>query len=147
MKQGDLAPDFTLSSTESERVNLYATLERTQVVLFFYLKAFTPLCTSEACSFQSSLPSFQAAGAAVFGISPDSETIARQFKKLFRLEFPLLLDKDGNVRESFKVPRLLGFMPGRSTYVIGRDRRISGVTHAHTKGHLHVEESLRFLLS
>ena len=147
MKQGDVAPDFTLNSTDGEAVNLYTALEKTQVVLFFYLGAFTPLCTSEACNFQSNLAAFEVARASVIGISSDSEAVAIWFRKVFRLEFPILLDKDGNVRKAFQVPRLMRFIPGRSTYVIGQDRRIVGITHAHTKGQLHVEESLRFLQS
>lgn len=142
---GDLAPDFTLISTDGEAVHLYTAVESAQVVLFFYLKAFTPLCIREACSFQNELPAFDTAGALVLGISPDSAPVARQFKKTFRLSFPLLLDVAGTVREAFQVPRLMGFIPGRSTYVINRDRRIAGITHAHGGSQVHVQESLRFL--
>ena len=145
MNKGDLVPDFTLYSTEGDVINLYSQLEQHPVVLFFFLKAFTPLCTSEACSFQSQLPAFESAGAAVLGVSSDSESVARHFKKVFRLGYPLLLDQGGSVRKAFAVPRMLGFIPGRSTYVIGRDRTITGITHAHTRGKVHVEESLQFL--
>lgn len=145
MKAGDIAPDFSLPSTEDESVHLYSVLESSPVVLFFYLKAFTPLCVSEVCTFQSELPSFIAAGARVFGISSDSETLARQFKRAMKLDFPLLIDKNGTVRQAFNVPRLLLVVPGRSTYVISRDRRISGVTHANGSGRVHIQESLQFL--
>ena len=146
MNTGDRAPDFTLLTTDGESVNLYTTLEQSPVVLFFYLKAFTPLCTSEACSFLSRLPAFESAGARVFGISSDSAFAAQQFRRKFGLDFPLLLDPKGKVRNTFQVPRVIGIIPGRSTYVIGRDRRICGITHAQTRGNVHVEESLQFLL-
>jgi peroxiredoxin Q/BCP len=139
------APDFTLPSTTGAQINLYQVLERQPVVLFFYLKAFTPVCTSEACSFQNQLPSFQELNAAVLGISSDSKTVARKFAETFKLQFPLLLDTGGVVRKLYQVPKFLGLLPGRSTYVIGQDRAIVYATHSHLGSHVHVEESLRFL--
>jgi thioredoxin-dependent peroxiredoxin len=145
MNVGELVPDFTLLTTEGESVCLYQELQIAPVVLFFYLRAFTPLCTKEACDFQSRLPQFDELGAQVFGISSDSERVARQFKKTFGLQFPLLLDSDGTVRKLFGVPRVWGIVPGRATYVIGQDRRVTGVTHANGGSRIHVEESLQFL--
>ncbi len=145
MRIGDLAPDFTLLTTDGETVRLYETLKTSPVVLFFYLKAFTPLCIKEACDFQNRLPDFHAQGAAVFGISSDSSSVAGQFKKRFHLDFPLLLDEGGQVRKAFGVPRALGVLPGRSTYVIGQQGYLTGVTHANGGSHIHIQESLRFL--
>ena len=140
-----IAPDFTLASTTGVAVNLYKLLEKQPVVLFFYLRAFTPVCTSEACSFQKQLPSFQDLNAAVLGISSDSETTARKFAEAFKLEFPLLLDPGGVVRKLYNVPKFLGLLPGRSTYVISPDKRIVYTTHSQLGSDVHVQESLRFL--
>ena len=140
-----IAPDFTLPSTIGEQINLYRVLQKQPVILFFYLKAFTPVCTSEACSFQNQLPSFEEQNAAVFGISSDSQSVARKFAETFKLKFPLLLDHGGAVRKLYDVPKFLGLLPGRSTYVIGQDKTIAYATHSQLGSHVHVEESLRFL--
>jgi thioredoxin-dependent peroxiredoxin len=139
------APDFILLSTTGVAVNLYKLLEKQPVVLFFYLRAFTPICTSEACTFQNQLPAFQDLNAAVLGISSDSEAVARKFAEAFKLKFPLLLDSGGKVRKLYQVPKFLGFLPGRSTYVISQDKNIAYATHVQLGSHVHVEESLRFL--
>ena len=140
-----IAPDFTLPSTTGAEINLYQLLEKQPVVLFFYLRAFTPVCTSEVCSFQNQLPSFENINAAVLGISSDSETPARKFAEAFKLKFPLLLDNGGKVRKLYKVPKFLGLLPGRSTYVISQDRTVAYATHSQLGSRVHVQESLRFL--
>lgn len=145
MKTGGVVPDFTLLTTDGESVNLYEKLRKSPVVLFFYLKAFTPLCTKEVCDFQSRLPEFESRGATLLGVSSDTGPAARQFKKTFGLGFPLLLDDGGKVRRSFAVPKLFGLMPGRATYVIGQDHRIAGFTYANGSSQVHVQESLQFL--
>lgn len=140
-----IAPDFTLPSTTGQQVNLYQVLEKQPVVLFFFLRAFTPVCTSEACSFQSQLADFQSVNAAVFGISSDSESVGRKFANTFKLQYPLLLDIGGKVRKLYQVPKFLGLLPGRSTYVISQNREVVYATHAQLGSHIHVQESLRFL--
>ena len=142
-----IAPDFTLLSNTGAAINLYKLLEEQPVVLFFYLRAFTPVCTSEACSFQNQLPSFGELNATILGISSDSETLARKFAEAFKLNFPLLLDPGGVVRKLYKVPKFLGLLPGRSTYVISQDKTIAKTTHSQLGSRVHVEESLRFLQS
>ena len=73
----------------------------------------TPVCTTEACSFRDSHEAFRDAGAEVIGISSDSPESHRRFSERLRLPFLLLSDSDGSVRESYGVPRTLGFLPGR----------------------------------
>ena len=140
-----IAPDFTLPSTTGAEINLYQLLEKQPVVLFFYLRAFTPVCTSEACSFQSQLSSFENVNAAVLGISSDAEAVARKFAAAFKLQFPLLLDSGGKVRKLYGVPKFLGLLPGRSTYVVGQDRTVAYATHSQLGSRVHVAESLQFL--
>lgn len=139
------APNFTLPSITGAQINLYEVLEEQPVVLFFYLKAFTPVCTSEVCNFQNQLPSFQELNAAVLGVSSDSATVARKFAEIFKLKFPLLLDTGGVVRKLYGVPKLLGLIPGRSTYVISQDRIIVYATHSQLGSQVHIKKSLHFL--
>lgn len=140
-----IAPDFTLPSTTGQHISLYKLLEKQPVVLFFFLRAFTPVCTSEVCNFQNQLPDFENVNAAVLGISSDSETAARKFAETFKLQYPLLLDSGGKVRKLYEVPKFLGLLPGRSTYVIGQNKNVVYVTHSQLGSRVHVQESLRFL--
>ena len=71
LKEGSLAPDFTLPSSTGKDVRLQR-LRGKKVVLYFYPKDDTPGCTKEACSFRDNLPNFEKLDAVVLGISRDS---------------------------------------------------------------------------
>ena len=142
---GDDAPDFTLQSTEGESVNLYATLTQSSVVLFFYVMAFTPLCTAEVCSFRDHAGDFRAANATIFGIGSEPEGVSARFASYNQLPYPLLADPGGRVRKLYRVPKLLGFVPGRVTYVIGQNRKIVQAMNAASKGREHALNSLDWL--
>ncbi len=71
LQVGDKAPDFALQSDEDQTVKLSDFLGR-RVLIFFYPKADTPGCTTQACGFRDSFPVIDGAGAAVLGISPDA---------------------------------------------------------------------------
>lgn len=145
LQVGDVAPDFSLPSSIGETVHLYKLLEHSQVVLFFYPKAFTPVCTNEVCGFRDSFPQFASSNAAVIGISSDApETLAR-FANQHGLRFPLVSDEGSKVRVAFGVPKMFGMLPGRVTYVIGQDRRIRQITVSGFKADTHIAESLKQL--
>ena len=69
---GDRAPDFTLATAQGETVSLASFRGRSEVVLYFYPRDNTAVCSAEACSFRDSFQDFQDAGAEVIGISTDS---------------------------------------------------------------------------
>lgn len=144
LEEGDDAPDFILPSTTGEAVHLHKILEQSSVVLFFYLKAFTPLCTAEACRFRENMSEFRRYDALIYGVSSDSITNAKRFATQNHLSFPLLSDEDGMVRNQYGVPKAFGLLPGRSTYVIGKDQKIKSIVHAQLGAHIHVVRSLRF---
>ena len=114
-------------------------------MLFFYTKAFTPVCMAEVCGFRDAADQFDAKNVAVFGISSDSEVAASRFASHHRLPYPLLIDESGSVRKLFAVPKLFGLLPGRATYIIGRDRIIEHITVAGFRSELHISESLGWL--
>lgn len=97
---GDIAPDFTLTASDSSVVSL-ADLRGRSVIVYFYPAAATPGCTKEACDFRDNLNSLSAAGFAVLGISPDKEEKLARFAADEALTFPLLSDPDHAVAEAY----------------------------------------------
>jgi len=142
---GDRAPDFTLPSTSGESVHLFKQLQHSAVVLFFYVAAFTPVCTAEVCSFRDNSERFTDVNAAIYGIGFGPETVTRSFANYHRLPYPLLLDRGNRVRKLYGVPKSFGLLPGRSTFVVGQDQKILHVTQAGFDSHPHVLESLDIL--
>ena len=100
LEPGDLAPDFTLPATHGGSWQLSEHRGRS-VVVYFYPKAATPGCTTQACDFRDSLERFTADGFAVVGISPDPPQALAAFAEKEALTFPLLSDADHRVAEAY----------------------------------------------
>jgi peroxiredoxin Q/BCP len=100
LKPGDPAPEFSLVSTDGEKVDL-AALKGQQVVLYFYPRDDTPGCTTEACAFRDLTPEFASRGATVLGVSADSAKSHQKFTNKYGLSFPLLSDPDHSVCEAY----------------------------------------------
>ena len=99
---GAAAPDFTLADADGNSTAL-ADYRGRNVVVYFYPKAATPGCTTEACDFRDSLSVLDAAGYSVIGISPDSTDEIRAFADAEHLTFPLLADTDAAVARAWGV--------------------------------------------
>ncbi|RKQ36626.1 thioredoxin-dependent thiol peroxidase [Kocuria tytonis] len=97
---GQQAPLFTLPDAQGSPVSLQD-LRGTRVILYFYPRAATPGCTTQACDFRDSLSSLAAAGYRVLGVSPDAPHALERFAAAQRLGFPLLSDEDHRVAESY----------------------------------------------
>ena len=91
---GDRAPDFTATTHDGATIRLADFVGSRPLVLFFYPKDGTPICTKEACSFRDSYERFVEAGAEVIGVSGDSAASHRAFAEQHRLSFPLIGDED-----------------------------------------------------
>jgi thioredoxin-dependent peroxiredoxin len=115
------------------------------VVLYFYPKDDTPGCTKESCAFRDSYQDFQDAGAEVIGVSSDSAESHGRFAAKHRLPFTLLADQGGQVRKHYGVPATLGLLPGRVTFVIGRDGVVRHVFNSQFQATQHVSEALQAL--
>ena len=102
MDQGDSAPDFELPNQDGEPVKL-SDLRGQRVVLYFYPKADTPGCTTQACGVRDHLPDYEGAGAVVMGISPDPVTKVKKFHDKQGLNFALLADEDHAVADAYGV--------------------------------------------
>jgi thioredoxin-dependent peroxiredoxin len=100
LEVGDLAPDFTLPTADGSPLTL-STLRPAPVVVFFYPKAGTPGCTTEACDFRDAEASLTAHGYTVLGVSPDSPAALTRFTDKHDLPYPLLSDPDHEVMEQW----------------------------------------------
>ena len=100
VSQGDTAPDFTLPDQNGEDVTL-SDLRGGPVVLYFYPRADTPGCTTQACGVRDHSADYEAAGATVIGVSPDPVSAVAKFAEKYSLEFPLLADSDHAVSELY----------------------------------------------
>ena len=97
---GDPAPAFDLPTSDGGTLSL-EDLRGSSTVVFFFPAAMTPGCTTEACDFQDSYASLQAAGYAVVGISPDPVERLAEFAREQRLTYPLASDIDRSVLEAY----------------------------------------------
>ena len=102
LEPGQTAPDFTLPDHTGTPVSLSDFAGRT-VVLYFYPKADTPGCTTQACGIRDHQADYDAAGAVVLGVSPDPVSRVAKFHDKQSLRFRLLADEDHAVCEQYGV--------------------------------------------
>ena len=102
IEAGGPAPDFTLNDQDGNPVSL-ADHRGRYVVLYFYPKADTPGCTTQACGVRDRSPEYAAADAVVLGVSPDPVEDLRAFADKHGLAFTLLSDTDHQVAERYGV--------------------------------------------
>jgi thioredoxin-dependent peroxiredoxin len=129
---GQEAPDFELESDAGERVRL-SSLRGQPVVLYFYPKDDTPGCTLQACEIRDSWSDFEARGAVVLGVSPDSVASHEKFRAKYDLPFTLLADPDHEAADAYGVwgersyagKTYMGIE--RSTFVIDADGSVASV--------------------
>lgn len=149
LKPGDAAPPFTLQAAKGGKVftfNLADALKKGPVVVYFYPKSFTSVCTLEAHEFAESMPKFEKEGASVIGISADGIDTQREFSsKECRDTFPVGADpKFGVVRaydDALTVPGTnIGFAE-RVSYVISPEGKILS-TFASSEAEGHIEHAL-----
>jgi peroxiredoxin Q/BCP len=130
--EGDQAPDFTLPDQHGDDVAL-ADLRGGWVVLYFYPKADTPGCTTQACGVRDRSAEYERAGARVLGVSPDEVGAVAKFDDKFSLGFTLLADADHSVAEDYGVwveKNMYGrtyWGVQRSTFLIDPEGRIAKV--------------------
>ena len=100
LAEGDKAPDFALPDQNGEEVTLSGLRGQT-VVLYFYPRADTSGCTTQACGVRDRRADYEAAGARVIGISPDEVKDIDKFAGKYDLDFTLLADADHAVAEKY----------------------------------------------
>jgi peroxiredoxin Q/BCP len=146
MNPGDLAPDFSLPDQNGTILSLDSLVANGPVVLFFYPVALSTGCTKETCHFRDLHGEFKKLGAQPIGISRDDVAKQSEFADLNNLDYPLLSDPDGTVAMSYGVKRGFDVLKTRrSTFVIGRDRRIIKVIKSEINMNKHADEALAVL--
>ncbi len=98
--ENEFAPNFTLLSDTGETVSL-SDFRGKKVVLYFYPKADTPGCTTQACAVRDAYPVITEKDAVVIGISPDDPAALAKFRAKYELPFILLSDPDHKVAEAY----------------------------------------------
>ncbi|KAA9345919.1 peroxiredoxin [Adhaeribacter soli] len=147
LNKGEKAPDFNLLDANGDVFHLYDKLKEASVVLYFYPKNDTRGCTAEACSFRDQYEVFKEAGAEVVGVSSDDIQSHQKFSQKHGLPFILLSDNGGKIRKMYDVPRTLGLIPGRVTYVIDQNGIIQYAFNSLIKPLEHVAGALDVLKS
>ena len=130
IEAGQQAPDFTLPDQDGEEVTL-SSLRGRKVVVYFYPKADTPGCTTQACGIRDHAADYDAAGAVVLGVSPDPVRAIKRFHGGQSLNFTLLADEDHAVCDLYGVwgekknygRTYMGVI--RSTYIVDPSGRIA----------------------
>ena len=100
LEKGDLAPNFEASNEQGNIIKL-SDYKGEKLVLFFYPKASTPGCTTEACNLRDNYQLFLGKGYKVLGVSADSAKRQQNFSTKNELPFPLLADEDKTVINAF----------------------------------------------
>lgn len=125
---GAAAPDFNLADAENHRHRL-ADYRGRWLVLYFYPKDATPVCTAEACNLRDGYPAFKARNTALLGVSLDDAASHADFAEHNNLPFPLLSDQDGSLARAYG--SLWDFVvvrfAKRHTFLIDPDGRIARI--------------------
>lgn len=149
LKEGNIAPDFTLKDANGNDVRL-SQFRGKKVILYFYPKDSTPGCTKEACSFRDNKNELDKTNTVILGLSKDSEESHRRFIDKNSLNFTLLSDPEGTVIQSYGAwgekklygKSYMGII--RSTFVIDENGTIIKVYNK-VKVATHAEDILKDL--
>jgi peroxiredoxin Q/BCP len=132
IQPGDDAPDFELPDQDGRAAKL-SDFRGAPVVVYFYPRADTPGCTTQACGVRDHERDYGGAGATVLGISPDSPAKLKRFQEKYSLNFPLLSDEDHSVAEAYGVwvqKSMYGktyFGNERTTFIVDADGKVASV--------------------
>ncbi len=146
LKPGDAAPDFTIDAAlggKEFKFSRAEALKKGPVVLYFYPKSFTSVCTAEAHEFAENIANFAAAGASVIGLSGDKIEVQRDFSsKECRDKFPVGADPSFSVIKAydaaFNVPLVFA---SRISYVISPQGKIL-YAYSDSNAEKHIENTL-----
>ncbi|MEO5790387.1 thioredoxin-dependent thiol peroxidase [Gelidibacter sp.] len=150
LKAGDNAPSFSAKDEQGNTISL-SDYKGKKLVIFFYPKASTPTCTTEACNLRDNYEDLKAKGYEILGVSADSAKRQANFKEKYKFPYPLLADEDKEVLKAFDVWGEKKFM-GRTfdgihrvTFVIDENGIIVKVID-NVKAKIHAEQILELIV-
>lgn len=121
---GTKAPLFRADSTRG-LIDLQEYMGKKNIVLIFYPGDDTPVCTKQLCAVQDHYAAFEHAETVVFGVNPADRAKKEAFAGKFSYRFPLIVDADQSIRQSYSVGKILGlFFQQRIVYIIGKSGNI-----------------------
>jgi len=145
LKVGDLAPEFEVTARQAGQdraLSLRGILAEKNLVLYFYPRDFTAVCTREACGFRDSYAELTSGDTEVVGVSVDDAATHDRFAREHRITFPLVADPERKLARLYGATSVLRDVLGvsaRVTYVIDRGGRIAGVFDSVVRASQHVD--------
>lgn len=141
---GDKMPVFSLVDQDGKIFKSTDFVGKSVLVVYFYPKDESMVCTKEACAFRDSFNDFTKAGAKVIGINGGTVASHKEFSDHYKLPFTLLSDPDNKVYHLFGVKNKL-FMTGRETFVIDLKGNIAFTYTSMMSGKEHSDDALNFI--
>lgn len=142
VKVGSQAPEFSLPDQDGIVRRLSDYRGKSVVVLFFYPKDYTPICTLESIAFRDTYQEFRKVDAEVIGISQDPPQSHASFCDTYKLPFRLLTDTGQQIREQYGAGSVLGELGSRVTYVIDKQGIVRSIYRSALRAKKHVHASL-----
>ena len=142
LQVGDTVPSFRLEDQDGHLFDLSDYVGKKILVIYFYPKDESPVCTIEACAFRDDYSRFTQAGALVIGINSGTVQRHKSFHDHQGLPFVLLSDPQNLVLKRFGVKRSFLFT-GRETFVVDLRGKIAFTYSAFTQGEAHAEKALQ----
>lgn len=141
---GDAMPAFTLIAQNGKVFNSADYAGKKFLVIYFYPKDESMVCTKEACSFRDSFNDFTKAGAMVIGVNGGTVASHKAFADHYKLPFTLLSDPDNKVYQLFGVKNTM-FMTGRETFIVDLHGKIAFTYEAMLQGKKHADDALAYI--
>jgi peroxiredoxin Q/BCP len=140
LQVGSQAPSFRGRDQHGREVSLEDMLRRGHVVLYFYSKDFTPICTRQACAFRDAFEELRDLGAQIVGVSVDDEEVHQRFAATHQIPFPLLADVDQTIQRSYGAFAVFGLFRKRLTFVIDRGGIVRAAIHHEMRPSRHADD-------
>lgn len=146
LQPGDPLPDLTLPNQFNVLVSLNEFVGKKPLVIYFYPKDNTRVCTAQACGFRDHYEDFTELGAEVIGISKDSIESHKKVADKRRIPFILLSDSRKEAIKAFGIPTFLfGLLPGRVTFIFNKEGILIHTFTSNFEADSHISEALQIL--
>jgi thioredoxin-dependent peroxiredoxin len=142
LKVGQQAPGFEVHSSDGKRIRLEDFRGKKNVVLYFYPRDFTRVCTRETCGFRDMYEELMSKDTEVIGVSLDSDDSHQKFATEYKVPFPLVADTKRELARSYEaigpLRGLIGIVK-RLTFVIDKEGKIADILHGELNADAHLD--------